>query len=292
MSTNTIIVDNREISCGNINMIALQARRAAGESLGKLAKEVGLPWQRLWGLLKLPLAKPSRPARRGPLTEAYRPRTLDDMRGQDWVVSHLRAFASNPHPQAFLFLGGTGTGKTSAALALAEALGCDVDKDAFGGVYTVASGEQSAETVRDLASWMNTIPWHGSGWKVIIVNEADRISRPAEMIWLDQLENLPARTVVVFTTNDASRLSARFCDRCISLEFDDDAERLGPQARAYLREIATGEGIKLTDLDIEKIIADSTNNDRVTPRLSFRRVVQRLAALNPREEASHGRVGS
>lgn len=54
---------------------AVRHRRSAGESLGKLAREIGLPWQRLWTMLyqpaaaaaveKLPLVRPtSRSSRR------------------------------------------------------------------------------------------------------------------------------------------------------------------------------------------------------------------------------------
>jgi DNA polymerase III delta prime subunit len=42
----------------------------------------------------------------------------------------------------------------------------------------------------------------GSGWKVVIINEADRMTPQAEVMWLDGLEKLPAKTVVVFTTNN------------------------------------------------------------------------------------------
>ena len=54
----------------------------------------------------------------------------------------------------------------------------------------------------------------GSGWRVVVVNECDRMALPAETLWLDALERLPPRTVIVFTTNDPARLSRRFRDRC------------------------------------------------------------------------------
>jgi DNA polymerase III delta prime subunit len=137
-------------------------------------------------------------------------------------------FAANPYPTAFIFEGETGTGKTSAALALAVALGCDLSQKEFGGVQAIASGEQSADTVREAYRQMFNTPWHGSGWKVVIVNEADRMARPAETIWLDVLEAIPARTVIIFTTNEAARLSQRFLDRCTRLAFESD----GRQRRA------------------------------------------------------------
>jgi len=312
----------------------LRRRRAAGESLAALAAEVGMNWQRLWGILRasqprqtavetsapngaaesagielarldrrgVPKSQTSaiwgpRPGRgsrsclsaggdpRGPLVERYRPRRLEQIWGQEPVVRYLRRFAANPYSAAFLFEGTTGTGKTSAALALAAELGCDVDASPpeFGGVHTIASGEQTAETVRELTNRMWQRPLSGSGWKVIIVNEADRMARPVEMIWLDRLEALPPRTVVVFTTNSSARLSQRFKDRCIRLEFECDAEVLAPAARELARAIWRAEtGREPAAATLEGILQQA----EVAGELSFRRLVQAVdLALSELEDA-------
>jgi replication-associated recombination protein RarA len=234
----TLSIANATMTNYNVNMVAILERRAAGESLKSLAAEVGLSWQRLWTLLyptapvgKLPVVRPIVSA--GSLTEKYRPVSLDAIWGQPSAVKVLRKFAANPYPTAFIFEGATGTGKTSAALALAGDLGCDLSAKGFGGVQTIASGEQSADSVRDAYRAMFNCPWQGSGWKVVIVNEADRMARPAETIWLDVLEAIPAKTVVIFTTNEAGRLSQRFMDRCTRLAFESDAGKLRESALAF-----------------------------------------------------------
>ena len=267
---------------------SLKSRRSAGESLGKLARELGLPWQRLWvylaGGTPTPVRKTAKaaPVLRATgdgraLVEKYRPGTLDALWGQDAVVKVLRKFAANPHSAAFIFEGETGTGKTSAALALAQALGCDMTQKPpeFGGVYVVASGEQSADAVRDIARQMWNAPFSGSGWKVVIVNECDRMALPAETVWLDRLEALSPRTVVVFTTNHAGKLSARFRDRCTGLTFDSDASAVEPAVRELLEEMwraETGDNVAPRAV-ISKIIAGTTQDGQ----LSFRRAVKALA---------------
>jgi replication-associated recombination protein RarA len=256
----------------------IRQRRSAGENLGKLAKEVGLPWQRLWGMLyptapagashKLQATVPA-----GPLTEKYRPTSLDAIWGQDQVVKVLRKFAANPYPAAFIFEGETGTGKTSAALALAAALGCDLGQKEFGGVQTIASGEQSADAVRDAYRQMFNIPWHGSGWKVVICNEADRMARPAETIWLDVLETIPAKTVIIFTTNEADRLSQRFLDRCTRLTFESDAEKLRVSAAALAAAVWKAEtGKQPAPAQVHQIVQAT----EAQGQLSFRRLMQHL----------------
>ena len=268
----------------------LRQRRTAGESLGTLAKEAGLTWQRLWGILYAPtqgrqtaahLPKISASSSAGPLTERYRPTSLDTLWGQEPVVKVLRKFVKAPYPAAFIFQGETGTGKTSAALALAAELGCRLDQHEFGGVNVVASGEQTAENVRDTWKRMWLTPLTGSGWKVLVVNEADRMARPAEMIWLDCLENITPHTVVVFTTNDAQLLSQRFRDRCTRLAFESDADQQRASATAFAAAVWKAEtGRKVPAGEPERIVAAS----EVDGQISFRRVVQEIAAALAKEE--------
>jgi hypothetical protein len=145
----------------------------------------------------------------------------------------------------------------------------------LGGVWVIASGEQSADAVRETCRRMWQTPFAGSGWKVVIVNEVDRMSAAAETIWLDRLENLPSRTVVVFTTNYPEKLSARLRDRCVRVGFESSAKRLAGPARDLLAAVWRAETESQPDPQfIEGIVKDSVQGGQV----SLRRAVQLLSA--------------
>jgi hypothetical protein len=148
------------------------------------------------------------------LVQKYRPRGLPGLLGQPWVAHQLQLFCECPCPCAFPFEGETGTGKTSAALLLAGALGVCVAEGHFGGLYQIASGEQTGETVRSVLASLHCRPFFGSGWRVLVVNEVDAMTPGAAVVWLDALEDLPTQSVIVFTTNDPGRIPARLRDRC------------------------------------------------------------------------------
>jgi DNA polymerase III delta subunit-like protein len=114
-------------------------------------------------------------------------------------------------------------------------------------------------------------PFFGSGWKVLVVNEADAMTPNAAFVWLDALEDLPPQTVIIFTTNAAGRIPARLRDRCERLTFESSALLL----RHYLQELTDRiwreEGCAGSPPEIETLgVADDNGN------ASFRRLIQKL----------------
>lgn len=207
------------------------------------------------------------------LLEKYRPRTLSEVVGQGSVVNQLGTFLDAPYPTAFLFEGATGVGKTSVARALANDLGCDP----FWGITTIDAGKQDGETVENSADSLRFATGAGSGWKIVIVNEADCMTTKAAHLWLSILEELPPRSVVVFTTNHAEKFPDRFLDRCERLSFASDGDMLLQDAQALVARVWEGE-LPVTDRppvpDVRKMsLCDKHGN------ISFRRVIQEITPL-------------
>ena len=211
------------------------------------------------------------------LTDKYRPRTLAEVLGQPEIVASLQRFVAAPYSCAMLFHGDSGIGKTSAAYALAYDLGCAVEEAELGGVFEIPSGSQTAESVRKILDLLRYRPLCGSGWRVLMVNECDRMALPVETIWLDALEHLPQMTVIIFTTNEPARLSQRFRNRCEEYAFQGGSERLKPWIAALARRLWEREGKgPLPDLDG---IGLPTLGDVGSMTASFRLAVQQLQRL-------------
>ena len=147
------------------------------------------------------------------LTEAYKPRTLEDGEfcGLQKQIKILRNFAAKPRTSSAILLeGDTGTGKTCAAYALARTMRAEI--------HHLGSQESTIENVKRVVSMCHYVPMSG-GYHCVIIDEIDR-SSPAVQLYLlskfDGSEPVPA-TVFVLTTNDASGLEDRFLQRTLRL---------------------------------------------------------------------------
>lgn len=149
------------------------------------------------------------------LTEKYIPKRVDDFVGMDGMKIVMRNFLANPYPSAWLFVGPSGTGKTSLALAMAEAIPAELRH--------VASRDCNQQTVEDVAYHCHFFPWDGKKMHLVLVDEANEMTPPAQDAWLSKLDAtaFPPNTVIVFTTNTTYRLEERFQSRCRKLQFEE-----------------------------------------------------------------------
>jgi hypothetical protein len=219
------------------------------------------------------------------LTTKYRPQTLAEMVGQHANVVQLQSFLDAPFSTAFVFAGPTGVGKTTAALALAAELGA-VE---FGGLEVVKSGTQDAEMVERILQGLRYTPMCGSGWKVVVCDEADLMSPKAGQLWLSVLEDLPPRAVIIFTSNHPEKFPARFLDRCERLDFDADAKLHAPDAQALVNKLWKAECGTIATAPTLAELNGGTGAGRVIDSegwISYRRVIRALEPLVRRMQSA------
>jgi DNA polymerase-3 subunit gamma/tau len=129
------------------------------------------------------------------LTEQYRPRTWNDVVGQDKIVQRIQSLAKRGLAgRAFWISGQSGTGKTTIARLIAAEVAeefCVQEVDAAG--LTVSA-------LRDLERDMSVRGWGEKGGRAYIVNEAHALRKDVIRQLLVLLERIPRHVAIIFTT--------------------------------------------------------------------------------------------
>lgn len=128
-----------------------------------------------------------------PLTEKYRPTTLDEVIGQEKAVTTLRKLRGGFAGRAFWVSGPSGTGKTTLARIIAG----EVADPSM--VVELTARDLTTDRMRDIIDTLGLYGW-GKGGRAVIVNEMHGASRATIERLLDALESIPQHAVWVFTT--------------------------------------------------------------------------------------------
>ncbi len=191
----------------------------------------------------------------------YRPKTFDDVLGQDHVVRTLRnAIERQRLAHAYLFVGPRGTGKTSTARILAKALNCtggpkadfDPEEDvcieisegrSLDVLEIDGASNNGVEQVRDLRESVRFAPARGQ-FKIYYIDEVHMLSNAAFNALLKTLEEPPPHVKFIFATTEANKILPTILSRC--QRFDLRPIPTGLIA-GHLLHIAGQEGISLEE---------------------------------------------
>ncbi len=204
------------------------------------------------------------------LYRKYRPKTFDEIVGQDHITKTLANQIKNGEiGHAYLFTGSRGTGKTSTAKIFARAINClnpingspccncsvcNALKDASNVdvVEIDAASNNRVDEIRDIREKVKFLPVNGK-YKVYIIDEVHMLTESAFNALLKTLEEPPNHIVFILATTEVHKLPATILSRCMRFDFHlitDDV------LIKQLKNIFAKEGIKCEE-DAYRLIAKS-----------------------------------
>ena len=209
-----------------------------------------------------------------------RPKTFDEVKGQDHVVTTLRnQIKTDRLMHAYLFCGTRGTGKTSVAKLLARAVNCehpengspcnecDTCRDILNGnsmnvIEIDAASNNSVDNIREIIDEVRYRPTKGK-YKVYIIDEVHMLSASAFNALLKTLEEPPSYVIFILATTEVAKIPVTILSRCQRFDF----HRISVDTIAgHMKELMEQEGVEAEDKALRFIAraADGSMRDALS----------------------------
>ena len=197
------------------------------------------------------------------LARKYRPRTFEDLIGQEAMVRTLKnAFATGRIAHAFMLTGVRGVGKTTTARLLARALNYETgtvdrpsvelaeegrhDRAIIEGRHIDvleldAASRTKVDEMRELLDGVRYAPVEAR-YKVYVIDEVHMLSTAAFNALLKTLEEPPPHAKFIFATTEIRKVPVTILSRCQRF----DLRRVEPEVLVrHLDRVAIAEGAKI-----------------------------------------------
>ena len=183
--------------------------------------------------------------------EKYRPKTLDEVVGQDAIIERLKAYVKTKNVPHLIFAGPAGTGKTTSALALAKELfGEEIWRQNL--LELNASDERGIGIIRGkIKDFARTAPIGDRQFKIIFLDEADSLTSDAQAALRRTIERYSHICRFILSVNYSSKIIEPIQSRCAVFRFKPiKAEDI----KKYMRTIAAKEKLEIASDGLETLI--------------------------------------
>lgn len=234
------------------------------------------------------------------LARKYRPRTFDDLIGQEAMVRTLsNAFETGRIPQAWMLTGVRGVGKTTTARILAR--GLNYQKPDGSGAPTIhmpdlgvhceaimesrhvdvlemdAASHTGIDDVRQIIDGIRYSPV-SARYKVYIIDEVHMLSEKAFNAFLKTLEEPPPHAKFIFATTEIRKVPVTILSRCQRFDLRRiDADKLV----AHLGRICDAEGVRADPEALAAIARAAEGSARDSLSLLDQAIAHGAGAVSP-----------
>ena len=170
------------------------------------------------------------------LYRKYRPKTFDEVVGQDVIVKTLKnSIKNNLVSHAYLLAGPRGTGKTTIAKIFAKVLNC-YEPENYEPCNKCISCEQAnnnqnidiieidaasnngVDEIREIRNKISLVPTN-SKYKIYIIDEVHMLTTQAFNALLKTLEEPPKHIIFIFATTEPQKLPQTILSRCQRFDY-------------------------------------------------------------------------
>lgn len=196
-------------------------------------------------------------------TEKYRPRTLDEVKGQEEVVQRLKSFVKSKNMPHLLFSGPAGVGKTASAIALARDLFGKRWRDSI--LELNASNERGIDIIRNqVKDFARSKAIAEVPFKIIYLDEADALTKEAQHALRRTMEDYASTTRFILSCNYSSKIIPPIQSRCAVFRFKPLPKEVVIE---ILQKIAKNEGLNVSEKALEFIYLASEGDCRKAENL-------------------------
>lgn len=196
-------------------------------------------------------------------TEKYRPKNFSDVKGQDQIVSRIKAFVEQQNMPHLLFAGPAGTGKTSLALVIGRKLFGDNWNHNL--LELNASDERGIDVIRHkVKDFARTRAIGDVPFKIIYLDECDALTKEAQQALRRTMENYTKTCRFILAANYSSKIIDPIQSRCAMFRFKPLPKQ---DVFALIDDIAKSEDVNIDDAAKEALYEISEGDCRKTENI-------------------------